>query len=270
MQQNKDRNSVGFIVEKEMVNLDMKRITILIAEDNTVNMLLVKSILENVLPNAKLIEAENGLVAIEKFQAEHPDIIFMDIRMPEKNGYEATEHIRKLETTTHVPIIALTAGAAKGEKERCLEAGMDDYVSKPVVQNTILKMVSKWLTNLPATSDETNPSLLPPGGEIHFDKPELGKKVGHKSEVMMRILEASKTAMDNSIVEFHHRLRNHEFEQIKETAHRLKGMAMSATFYELVNLSGQLEEVDATEPAQMINLIEKIEKEVSIVKELIS
>ncbi len=248
----------------------MKPPTILIAEDNAVNMLLLKSILENILPNAKIVDAENGLIAIEKFQLEHPDIIFMDIRMPERNGYEAAGQIRKLDSATHVPIIALTAGTSKGEREKCLEAGMDDYVSKPVVQDTILRIVKKWLTNLSATHDETDPSSLPSEGEIHFDKPELEKKVRHKTDAMKRILEASKTAMDKSIVEFRHQWQNQEFQQIKDTAHRLKGMAMSATFYELVSLAGQLEEVASTEPSQVINLIEKIENEVSIVKELIS
>jgi HPt (histidine-containing phosphotransfer) domain-containing protein len=138
------------------------------------------------------------------------------------------------------------------------------------VQDSIHKMVKKWLTSLPEVSkeiNETSPSLE---GMIHFDEPELKKRVSHKTEVMKKILEASKTAMDKSLVEFHQQLKDNEFGQIKETAHRLKGMAMSATFYELVNLSGQLEEVDSTRPHQVINLIAKIEKEVYIVKELIS
>jgi PAS domain S-box-containing protein len=269
-----ERNEISTIKIKETPNTNtdssMKPTTVLIAEDNAVNMLLVKSIFENILPHAKIVEAENGLIAIEKFQSEHPDIIFMDIRMPEKNGYEAVGEIRKLETTTHVPIIALTAGTAKGEREKCLEAGMDDYVSKPVVQDSIHKMVKKWLTSLPEVSKEINETSLSLEGKIHFDEPELKKRVGHKAEVMKKILEASKTAMDKSLVEFHQQLKDDEFGQIKETAHRLKGMAMSATFYELVNLSGQLEEADSTRPHQVIGLIAKIEKEVYIVKELIS
>ncbi len=269
-----ERNEICNIKIKETpsTNTDssMKPTTVLIAEDNTVNMLLVKSIFENILPLAKIVEAENGLIAIEKFQSEHPDIVFMDIRMPEKNGYEATGEIRKLETTKHIPIIALTAGTAKGEREKCLEAGMDDYVSKPVVQDSIQKMVKKWLTNLPTADTETGEPSLSLEGKIHFDEPELKKRVSHKAEVMKKILETSKTAMDKSLVEFHQQLKDKEFGQIKETAHRLKGMAMSATFYELVNLAGQLEEVDSTEHHQLNVLIEKIEKEIYVVKELIS
>ncbi|MFM9836699.1 MAG: PAS domain S-box protein [Cyclobacteriaceae bacterium] len=269
-----EKNEIQNIKIKETPNTNtdssMKPTTVLIAEDNMVNMLLVKSIFENILPHAKIVEAENGLIAIEKFQSEHPDIIFMDIRMPEKNGYEAAGEIRKLETATRIPIIALTAGTAKGERENCLEAGMDDYVSKPVVQDSIHKMVKKWLPNLPAVGNETNEKSLSLEEKIHFDEPELKKRVSHKADVMKKILEASKTAMDKSLVEFHQQLKDNEFDQIKETAHRLKGMAMSAAFYELVNLSGQLEEADSTHPNQVIDLIEKIEKEVHIVKELIS
>jgi PAS domain S-box-containing protein len=269
-----EKNEIHNIKIKETPNTNtdssMKPTTVLIAEDNMVNMLLVKSIFENILPHAKIVEAENGLIAIEKFQSEHPDIIFMDIRMPEKNGYEAAGEIRKLETNTRVPIIALTAGTAKGEREKCLEAGMDDYVSKPVVQDSIHKMVKKWLPNLEKVGNETGKTSPSLEGMIHFDEPELKKRVSHKTEVMKKILEASKTAMAKSLVEFHQQLKDKEFGQIKETAHRLKGMAMSATFYELVNLSGQLEEVDSTEPRKVGGLIDKIEKEIDVVKKLIS
>ena len=91
-----------------------------------------------------LIEAFDGKEAVEKYTAERPDIVFMDIQMPVMNGYEASQEIRKIQTE-HVPIIALTAGTVIGEREKCLEAGMDDYAAKPIVRKTIEQILSNWI-----------------------------------------------------------------------------------------------------------------------------
>ncbi|MBM9500347.1 response regulator [Leptospira sp. 201903071] len=122
-----------------------KAVKILIAEDNPVNMLLTKSIIARIIPAAKIIEAGNGLEAVEQNLKSIPDLIFMDIQMPDMNGYEATIAIRGLEIERRVPIIALTAGIVSGEREKCIEAGMDDYVSKPAIQADFTKVILKWL-----------------------------------------------------------------------------------------------------------------------------
>lgn len=120
-------------------------VKVLIAEDHKINMLLVKSMLAKILVNSELIEAANGREAIEAFRANRPDIVFMDIQMPEMNGYEATREIRLAEGRSRVPIIALTAGTVVGEREKCIEAGMDDYLTKPVLKDTLEASIRKWL-----------------------------------------------------------------------------------------------------------------------------
>ncbi len=124
---------------------------ILLVEDNKVNMLLIKTLLKQLLVNANLVEAENGKEALKKCETQNFDFIFMDIQMPELNGYEATLAIRGLKRFEKVPIIALTAGTEKDEKARCLACGMNDYVSKPILKGTISKVLQLWLTrNTPA------------------------------------------------------------------------------------------------------------------------
>ncbi|MEY3416654.1 MAG: hypothetical protein RL711_9 [Bacteroidota bacterium] len=118
-------------------------IKILIVDDNPVNLLLAKTIILKVLPHAILCKAMNGNEAIAMYVSEKPDFIFMDVQMPEKNGYEAAMAIRKLEVGNPIPIIALTAGTVLGEKERCLAAGMNDYVSKPFVLAAIEKVIAE-------------------------------------------------------------------------------------------------------------------------------
>ncbi|WP_243396217.1 PAS domain S-box protein [Leptospira hartskeerlii] len=124
-----------------------KTATVLIAEDNSVNMMLAKSIVKKILPKAKCIEAQTGREAVDKFREINPDLIFMDIQMPEMNGYEATKAIRVLEKDgRRVPIIAVTAGIVSGERERCLEAGMDDYISKPAVKADFARIIFRWMS----------------------------------------------------------------------------------------------------------------------------
>lgn len=120
-------------------------IVVLIAEDNPVNMSLTKVFINDLVADAHIIEARDGNEAVKLFQEEQPDIIFMDIQMPELNGYEATRKIRALEKHIEIPIIALTAGSLPGEKEKCLAAGMNDFLAKPLLKKTFADMLKKWL-----------------------------------------------------------------------------------------------------------------------------
>ena len=94
---------------------------------------------------SKLFVAKNGEEGFELYKKEKPDLILMDIQMPYKNGYETTAEIRLLKKYNKTPIIALTAGIVLGEKEKCLELGMDDYVSKPIVRSKLEEVLYKWL-----------------------------------------------------------------------------------------------------------------------------
>lgn len=120
---------------------------ILVVDDDEINIFLVKTILKEILPSAFLFEAINGKEALDVYFKEEPDLIFLDIQMPEMNGLEVTKAIRSSEQNKKTIIIALTAGTMKGDKEKCLEIGMDDYASKPFVKDTIANLINKWLLN---------------------------------------------------------------------------------------------------------------------------
>ncbi len=142
--------------DKEWV-ISNEAFKILIAEDNEMNMALVRVILNDLMPGAELLEAWDGEEAIELYTNSNPDLIFMDIQMPKMDGYVATAKIRELETETHVPIVALTAGSLKGDKEICLNAGMDDYISKPIVNKAIEAVLQKWLGKAVEPDRSTGP-----------------------------------------------------------------------------------------------------------------
>ncbi|MDF3819992.1 response regulator [Leptospira sp. 96542] len=122
-----------------------KGLKVLIVEDNPVNMKLTKALVQKSAPGSVIIEANNGLEGVHMFFEAKPDIVFMDIQMPEMNGYDATKTIREKELGKKTPIIALTAGTVAGEEERCLAAGMNDYVSKPVTLNTLSNKIKSWI-----------------------------------------------------------------------------------------------------------------------------
>lgn len=126
------------------VNNSHKKLKILIAEDNKINMLLLKTIIKNLFSESVIYEVQNGNEAVSQFETIRPDIIFMDIQMPFMNGYEATKAIRNLKSGKDVPIIAITAGAEKEEKDKCRNAGMNDYISKPIMEGVIEKTILKW------------------------------------------------------------------------------------------------------------------------------
>ncbi|MBG6063023.1 PAS domain S-box-containing protein [Flavobacterium sp. CG_9.1] len=125
--------------------IDFSRKTILVVEDNKINMLLVRTLLKSILSGCTILEASDGGKAIKMYKKEKLDLILMDIQMPHKNGYQTTAEIKHLKKYNNIPIIALTAGIMLGEKEKCLESGMDDYVSKPIIRCDLEEVLYKWL-----------------------------------------------------------------------------------------------------------------------------
>ncbi|WP_108425320.1 response regulator [Flagellimonas amoyensis] len=136
----------GTVEEPEDKKLEQTEPTILVAEDNPVNRFLARTLLQKIVPKSKIVEAHDGAEAVEQFRQNSFDVIFMDIQMPIMSGFDATSKIRELEKeNAHVPIVALTARGIKGEREKCLEQGMDDYVTKPVVYETLKGVLEKLL-----------------------------------------------------------------------------------------------------------------------------
>jgi CheY-like chemotaxis protein len=126
-------------------NYGLNKLKIMIAEDNKINMLLLTTIIKNINIETTIYEVFNGVEAVDQFNAINPDIIFMDIQMPTMNGFEATMAIRNFDLGKTVPIIAVSAGAEKDEKKKCIEAGMNDYISKPIIKGIIEETIIKWV-----------------------------------------------------------------------------------------------------------------------------
>ena len=137
------------IITQYSVREEMKHsVRILLAEDNPVNQKLAKMILTKAGYQVEV--ANNGKEAVEKFTSSPDafDLIFMDVQMPEMDGLAATQQIRNPQSAIRnrdIPIIAMTAHAMEGDREKCLEAGMDDYITKPIKRDLVFEILDKWV-----------------------------------------------------------------------------------------------------------------------------
>ena len=133
------------LIQKEKSQKELKDIRILLVEDNLINQKITHLTLKPLVNS--IDTASNGKEALDKFGAAAYDLILMDIQMPIMSGLVAAEKIRALEssTNTHVPIIAITANAMIGDKEKCMSAGIDDYISKPFQPSALIEKIKKYI-----------------------------------------------------------------------------------------------------------------------------
>ncbi len=125
------------------------RIDVLVAEDNEVNQIVFTQILEMTPFTFRI--ASDGREAVELYRELHPKMMLMDVSMPHLNGLDATEEIRAIEAShglPRMPVVAVTAHAIKGDVERCLAAGMDDYLAKPVSPDRLTAIIHRWMETL--------------------------------------------------------------------------------------------------------------------------
>ncbi|MGJ1227263.1 response regulator [Sphingobacterium siyangense] len=123
-----------------------RELDVLLVDDNPVNMVLNNRIMRSLAPNILLTEAANGLQALEECKKKQFSLIIMDVQMPIMSGIEATQHIRMLPAYQHIPIIGVTAGNVLGEKEKCLESGMNDFLPKPIRRADLLEVLKKYIS----------------------------------------------------------------------------------------------------------------------------
>ncbi len=222
--------------------------SILIADDNPLNMLLAESMLTRLMPRVKIITAENGQEAVAQFFAHRPSLVLMDVQMPELSGYEASRAIRARETDGRTPIVALTAGTVSGERERCLEAGMDDYLSKPVLLDRLRTLLDRWMVpeapalDTPATTE----GMLDAESHPHFARETLLARFEGQVDTLEGLLEVVRARTLPQMVEGLQAALQQPTPaaKLRSLGHHIKGSAQGVCLAQLAYLARQLEEID--------------------------
>jgi len=214
-------------------------LNILLAEDNIVNQRLAVHMLEKWGHSIEV--AGNGKLALEAMLRKSFDVVLMDVQMPEMGGFETTEKIRERERATgeHVPIVAMTAHAMKGDREKCLEAGMDDYVSKPISAqqlNAILEKIAAAVVPTPMEHGTAPPSI---------DRADLLKRFGGDAEVLRDVAEAFVGESPRLLSEVRAAIGESNCRRLEHAAHSYKGAIAIFSGAEAVRLASDLEQMGA-------------------------
>ncbi|WP_448519893.1 PAS domain-containing protein [Rhodoflexus sp.] len=244
--------------------------TILITDDNELNRLLVENITRLLLPQATVLQAKDGLEAVAIAQTQHPDLILMDVQMPMMSGYDATKQIKTITPLQHIPIIALTAGTTPEEQEKCRQAGMDDYLSKPLDINRLRAIFMRWLPDQPKGSTEAT-SQAPAHTHMSFNREKLLENLGGSLSVLHKLIQiATNGAIQKSINQLVEAFSTQKpATEIQKLAHHLKGSASTLCLERLAQLADEVMHIDDYHSQQANTLMQQIMQEAAILQQLL-
>ncbi len=247
---------------------------VLLAEDNEINQQVARELLEKACLIVTI--ANNGKEAIEKVEGSEFDLVLMDVQMPEMGGHEATGCIRENPRFSNLPIVAMTALAMTGDREKCIEAGMDDYITKPIDINELFSALVKWIkpkdrkitdTDTSEKSFQTDEELveddqLPnlPGVDVESGLIRVGGNMGLYKKLLIKFRDD----YSNSFNEIKAALNNDNLEEAERFAHTVKGVAGNIGINKLQKIAGDLEAVIRKQETDRYDImLKKYSKELS-------
>jgi len=278
-----DQTSPDKIITRHSVTEKSKqKIRILLAEDNIINQKVASKVLEKLGYHADV--AANGLEALKALETIHYDMVLMDVQMPEMDGLEATREIRKREEliaqqkdagfsdelsalsfqhsarSKHIPIIAMTAHAMKGDKEICLKAGMDDYLTKPIQPVKFGETIARWIPdNAAAGQDRTKGK--PSEESSVFDRTAFLDRIGGDEELYREIIGLFLQDVPGQIEFLENTINKKDPALVDRQAHTLKGASGNVGAVSLQDAAMQLELAgkngDLSRATEMLNTIKK-------------
>ncbi|MGO8878688.1 MAG: response regulator [Desulfomonilaceae bacterium] len=220
MHKTSDSNQNSPLITRHSVREARRRLNILLAEDNPINQKLAVKILENMGHTISVVS--NGMEVLACLENNEFQMILMDIQMPEMDGFEATKVIRDKEklTGSHIPIVAMTAHAMIGDKERCLAVGMDGYVSKPINVNQLSSVIENVFK---VTEEESHVLLDEAQPQDMIDEKEILDRVSGDWELLKELIKLFINDYPGLLEKIRQAAGNGDMDQIRRTAHTLKG-----------------------------------------------
>jgi PAS domain S-box-containing protein len=235
-------------------------VRVLLVEDNTVNLIMAREMLERF--GVQVVTADNGRKAVDAALGNEFDMVFMDIQMPEMDGYEAATAIRRTKGDLELPIIALTAHAFKEERDRCEAAGMNDHLAKPIDPDQLYSVVLRWVhpgkVVTASTHSESGKSMALPDGFPDslpgIDVAAALKRVGGNSKLLRKILIEFRNQNRTTMADIRQALAIRDRGKALQLAHTLKGVAgtigataLAATAREFEGAAGEDRESELPE-----------------------
>ena len=278
--------------KRPMFDLKPSRpLTILLAEDNEINQKVASMLLTR--SGHKVDLAKNGMEALAAFMKNTYDLILMDVQMPDMDGLEATRQIRLLESSKrHIPIIAMTAHAMPGDRQRCLDAGMEDYITKPLDTRKLFQVIEYWTmpaglrktTGRLGTGQLKDPTLVKkptgdlttsqPGEVIHLpagnvpserDLIDIGSAMNRFSndrQFYESLLDDFIQSLPDKITEMRLTLNDNSLKRLGDQAHNLKGVSANFGIHQLAEISTALDmstrQDNRVEAVRLLGEVEKI------------
>ncbi|HEY3282434.1 MAG TPA: response regulator, partial [Armatimonadota bacterium] len=217
-----------------------RKTRVLVAEDNITNQKVVQRLLEK--RGYRVDTVANGKEAVQALALAPYDVVLMDVQMPEMDGLEATAAIRRREASAerHTPIVAMTAHAMKGDRERCLEAGMDDYVSKPVEPRELMSALGRVLHQEGPESPSLAPISTRPFAPV-LDRAALLERLDGDEEFVGEVVEAFLEDAPPRVSRLRAALSDGDFTVIREEAHSIKGASANIEARALSQIALDLE-----------------------------
>jgi len=211
---------------------DGTNIRILLAEDNIINQKVALKVLEKLGYHADAVA--NGEEAVKTLETIPYDLVFMDCQMPVMDGYEATKAIRNRHSVIRnhdIAIIAMTANAMKGDREKCLAVGMNDYVSKPISPQELSDVLEKWLSPAEKKEEESNrkAETMDNDTEKVFDRAALLNRLMDDEDLLVDILKEFITNTPELIAKLKESVEAGDTEDARRFAHTLKGSASNVS-----------------------------------------
>ncbi len=242
-----ERTSKPIITQHSIAESKKRNARILLADDSETNRDVVLTILGKLGYKADAVC--DGAEALEKLEQQPYDIVLMDVQMPAIDGLEATRLIRDPNTraqNSSVPIIAMTALAQESDRRKCLDAGMNDYLSKPINIESLSKTLHKVLatTTIAGPTEAPEPVIAIEEEDAIFDWPDLLKRVGEDEDIAYRVLERFLSEIPHRIENLKTALSRGDLRELRREAHALKGASATASANALRDAAYQLERAE--------------------------
>lgn len=244
LQKSKSPDKQRSMVTRHTIAEQKRRaIHILLAEDDPVNSKLVVTVLERA--GFSVDAVNDGQKTIQALKSKDYDLVLMDVQMPEMNGFEATKAIRQMEDKKqHIPIIAMTAHAMKEDKERCLQTGMDDYISKPIEPQNLINTIEKWIKSTDVQDtisrrEHSDEEASDEGTPVNFDN--ALERFGGDKEFFKEILEEFLSYIPKQLEVLDEAVKKGDASEAEREAHKIKGAAENVGAGRIAGLSFKLE-----------------------------